>query len=585
MVASVTINRRPRTPKKYRTKRKAYIAKCLPGNSAQHHYVLNLLYGPRPRRGKSNEPEKIRWQNRHRAILHLLQSTLCQIEINYGDLRPGLTRQQAQALQIDYEAPLIYVPIPYHIWDQMGGRGTWEWLDDEGILAHYTGYDKDRHLCREFALSVDVVEGFIRAGFIDNSGPILNLFSRKRLTRVRKSPATNPDRHPWFRKGSAGDIKYQVCSEQRCYIDLSAMKAEVMLLRREADVVKTKKARHAALCAEAALLSIMQEGDLHREPKLGKGMYSYQPAYNPSYPGRLHEIGLGVQGVPRRVKKAAFSYPCAFNFDLRSALAAALLVVAERYNEYLDATKSKMKRIDCRWLSCYITRPDRGSHWLAARLRVPRDVTKEILYALMFGGRRRGAVREILMDHFNGKIDLVEAGLRRVGHVLCWKQPQGIPGLVQMLDKLDSVVSAHVCRTGPFRKYRQEVKALAIAINRTRHGTSILNSVGRSLLVMDDQGHPAIRDDGKRVAKRHVRCHVLQGVEQEFISSVIVQLSQLPECKEGKLRIMSQQHDGFVIWSDLPKEKALTIVQQCAARAQSETFFSQFAFLEEKDFL
>lgn len=122
----------------------------------------------------------------------------------------------------------------------------------------------------------------------------------------------------------------------------------------------------------------------------------------------------------------------------------------------------------------------------------------------------------------------------------------------------------------------------ALRVNRTRHGTSVVNEVGRSMPVLDSAGCRVIRDDGERVGERHVRCHLTQGIEQQFVSTVVVQMLKQPDVINRTIRIMSQQHDGFVVWSSLPQADADAVVQRCVAAARATCLLGDLARLEMK---
>lgn len=317
---------------------------------------------------------------------------------------------------------------------------------------------------------------------------------------------------------------------------------------------------------------------------------SYQPAYRPSSPGRLHELGLGAQGCPRSLKMAAFSFPGVINYDLSAALAASLLAAIDLYNAAIEEAirSGRFKagdipvQVDAQWLRDYITNPARGSSWLAQRLQVPRDVAKELFYAIMFGGSIRGAVTDVLAEHYQGDQEQIAVALRRVRRTLCWKQKNGHASLLQILDRVDELIFSHAARDGIFRSPRIVAMITCLKINRTRHGTSAVNAIGRTLPVMDPQGVRVVRDDGVRTAERHLRCHLTQGIEQEFIASVVVELLKEHAVIQGLIHIMSQQHDGFVIWASMAVEAANQIVQRCVERARPSCVLGQLARLENK---
>lgn len=588
MGSTVSISTVPRTSKSHATHRKAYLIAHVAGTSAQFNFICSIIGLP-PRRVRKGSAGKTVWSNLYRGTVQLLASTMFRLSFSYTNVSFSRFSPSAGNFEIRFRRFLPSIPIPSDIWSLIGGAWTWGRLVKLGVIEEVVEADPKRHRCREFRLCEDLVEGFVRVGFLE-PGRVINLVTRRALSRIRRSPATDPSRHPWF-SSLSGEAAFKALSAARCYINLRRMEEEVLALRRQADIDKSLPSRHRALCAEAALLSIRLEGDLRFERWLGAGMYSYQPAYRPSYPGRLHELGLGVQGCPRSVKAAAFDYPGVINYDLTSALAAALLAVVDQYNTAIDLAIERYPRkgrswaelkVNTTWLSSYITRPDRGSRWLAERLGVPRDEAKRILYALMFGGTRSGAVRDVLMQYHELDEEKVKVSLRRVGRLLCWKQREGSPGLAQMLDQLDEVIRLHVLRKGPFAQKTVRDLPLPIQVNGSRHGRHIVNAVGRRLKVLDQQGLRAVRDDLEPVGDRHVRCHVLQGVEQQFICEVVYRLLRTEQGQAGHIRIMSQQHDGFVVLTCLDREEADAIVQICVREAQEATVLGEHAHLEIK---
>lgn len=517
--------------------RKAYVMNHFLCTRSQYKYVVELT-------GKDF--------HKRRAVAHLIASTLVQAEEEW-ELRSRPT----------------FVPVPCKIWDrELGGAATWKQLRKDGILRIVTKYNREEGKCREFLIHSLVIDEYIRRGTEDEKKTTLNLMTGQGVRRGLRTRLNDRNRHPVFPGSEANQKALTLLAEERCPINLDAMRQEVEKFYLVARQSPTQGNRRRLIIAACAYQTIRRSPTLKPDSQFGPGIHSYIPAYKVLSTGRIIEMGLGVQGCPRILKAAAFSgIPDVYNFDMRDCQAWALLRLIGALNKAIGHRNRKRRAghrlsgIQRGWLRSYLE-GQQAQHY-ADLTGVPKDLWKKAFYAVIMGGTLGGTVRDLVEEFHEGKV--AESWRTMV------QMRKELAPLVRIVADLTEILKKWSLDPwgSPYRLQKPDQRMLRYVQNSS--GTLALNATGADLLVRDRTGRWAEHADGESlVGTRHIVAHVLQGLEAEYIA-ILTEIGP-----EHGYRVVSNQHDGVVTVGAIP-QKALN-------QAVRRSLLSNYAHLVPKPF-
>ncbi|MDB9374061.1 hypothetical protein [Nodularia sphaerocarpa] len=417
-------------------------------------------------------------------------------------------------------------------------------------------YSRKDGLCRCYRTPLEIMEE------IENHSPnsseeyttcqYYNLMKGEKMNTQVRCPKNNENRKPHPKL-----ILEAMNTINKCVVNLSALEAHVDKLDEESFWGTDKDYR--AFVVDRSCLRQIREN----HTPLENGLAEYQVMFkDPQMSGRLTELGSGMQGCSREMKKQGFSgIPGIKNYDLKSSQVYGLIQWFERAN------------IDTSWLHEYLSQ---DKQIYADKVGISKDRWKQCFMALIMGGHLQKTVARK-----NFEVVKVVKNIR--GQLI---EQEDYPNVAVIRALCQEAKGDADLALSYYQKFAKVVAPLKICIDAWQewlltdyfkyesfygHGKQlVVNKTGKTFNLTEYQTKGDWDKKKINELKRRISAFFLQGTEAAYIHHLTV-ISE-----HFGYRVLSNQHDGLVTIGEIPQE-AMDIAKRNSGL--------KYAYLEEKAFV
>ena len=424
-------------------------------------------------------------------------------------------------------------------------------LTDKEIVKLVKLYDKEAGKCSEYKIPLEILKQSVKDELIDDE-TYVNLFTGKKINKARKSVLTYGDN-----KLKLPDVVYRaIIGIRRTYCNYKALKKYIQKLKdANAKGFQTEK-QYRKYINDLACFNAIRRNIIYLE---GTDLGYYIPAYQSQKSGRITELEGKLQSCSRAMKKAAFTFPDCYNYDLKSS------------QVYILKWWFEKSGISTEWIDMYLASDKKK--W-AASIGIPVKCFKNCMYAKFMGAELPSAKR--YWDKKAGKykpeffcLSIVEYLYEQAEKI---NKGRGIVDddkanedlMFELLEKFNNFIK-------PLQKQlNQFYKWLIYDYCKVNSKKGIVRNLTEMPFDLKEYKDSNGEYENVSELNRKLTAFFLQGTESAFIHYLTREDIQ----EKYNYEVINNAHDGLV---------TIGVIPEVAAREARKAIGLPYAFLEEKD--